>query len=74
VQLDDGPWIEADLSEPLSDDAWVQWKAHLDLGEPGGHRLRVRATDGTGATQPQELAPPRPDGATGWHAVPFNVE
>lgn len=74
VQLDDGPWIEAELSEPLSDDAWVQWRARLDFAGPGGHRLRVRATDGTGATQPEELAPPRPDGATGWHAVPFNVE
>ena len=68
VQLDDQGWIDATLSEPLSKDAWVQWSAQVDL-DPGEHVLRVRATDGTGATQTSELARPRPDGATGWHTI-----
>ena len=73
IQLDERPWIEAELTVPLSADAWVQWKADVELGEPGRHRLRVRATDGTGLTQPVERVPPRPDGATGWHTVDFRV-
>ena len=72
VQLDDGAWREAVLSRPLSNDAWVQWMVDLDL-DPGAHRLRVRATDGDGVTQTEEIRPPRPDGATGWHSVTFDV-
>ena len=26
VQVDDEPWVEAELSEPLGDDAWRQWR------------------------------------------------
>ena len=33
----------------------------------GRHQVRVRATDGDGETQTEDSAPPRPDGATGWH-------
>ena len=65
--------MEAALSEPLSNDAWVQWAAQLEL-DPGEHHLRVRATDGTGTTQTSELARPRPDGATGWHTVSVQVD
>jgi DMSO/TMAO reductase YedYZ molybdopterin-dependent catalytic subunit len=63
-----GTWQEAQRSEPLSDDAWVQWRTVVEL-TPGSHRLRVRATDGTGATQPAGPRPPAPDGAEGWHTV-----
>jgi DMSO/TMAO reductase YedYZ molybdopterin-dependent catalytic subunit len=68
VQLDDGAWAEAEVSAPLSDDAWVQWKADLDI-PAGSHRLRVRATDGAGETQTEEVSDVRPDGATGWHTI-----
>jgi DMSO/TMAO reductase YedYZ molybdopterin-dependent catalytic subunit len=68
VQLDDRPWVEAERSEPLSDDAWVQWRTRVTIDE-GVHFLRVRATDGTGDTQTEDVAPPRPDGATGWHTI-----
>jgi DMSO/TMAO reductase YedYZ molybdopterin-dependent catalytic subunit len=68
VQVDDGPWIEAELSAPLSADTWVQWRAQLEL--PAGRpTVRVRAVDGSGGTQPQGPRPPAPDGAEGWHAV-----
>ena len=36
---------------------------------PGHHGLTVRATDGTGAVQAEEVAPPPPDGATGYHSI-----
>ncbi|MBY5163544.1 sulfite oxidase [Salsipaludibacter albus] len=68
VRVDDGAWQEATLSEPLDDDTWVQWQLPVAL-EPGGHRLAVRATDGTGQTQPEERTAPHPNGAQGWHTV-----
>ena len=72
VRLDDGDWTEAELTEPLSDKAWIQWKAVLNVTE-GDHTLAVRATDGDGETQTAELQPPRPDGATGHHTIEFKV-
>jgi len=69
VQLGEaGPWIEAELSEPLSADAWVQWKLDWEATE-GRHVIRCRATDGDGEVQTHELRPPAPDGATGWHTI-----
>lgn len=72
VQVDEDPWVEAELTEPLSEDAWVQWKAELAVGS-GSHLLKVRATDGDGITQTSDLARPAPDGATGWHTIDFSV-
>ncbi len=67
VQLGLGaPWVEATLSEPLSEDAWVQWQVDWEA-EPGEHFLRARATDGNGVLQDETERPPAPDGATGWH-------
>jgi len=73
VQVDDEPWQQAELSEPLSDDAWRQW-IHVWDATPGLHRLRVRATDRTGATQPEGPRPVLPDGAEGWHTRRVTVE
>jgi len=68
VQLGDrADWIEAELSDPLSDNAWVQWRVDWSVAEPGRHQLRCRATDGDGNTQTSDVRPPAPDGATGWH-------
>ncbi|MFI0485446.1 molybdopterin-dependent oxidoreductase [Actinomadura sp. 9N215] len=67
-QVDDGPWREARLAPVPGPDTWRQWVAEWDA-TPGAHTLRVRATDGTGATQPARRAPPSPDGATGRHSV-----
>jgi DMSO/TMAO reductase YedYZ molybdopterin-dependent catalytic subunit len=72
VQLDGGAWVEAELTEPLSDKAWIQWKIALDV-PAGSHVLRVRATDGTGETQTDTVRPPAPDGATGYHTVEFRA-
>ncbi|MEV0943080.1 molybdopterin-dependent oxidoreductase [Micromonospora wenchangensis] len=72
VSVDGGPWRTAELLPTASTDTWVQWR-YAWSAPPGGHSLRVRATDGTGAIQPQERRPPFPDGATGWHTVSVSV-
>jgi DMSO/TMAO reductase YedYZ molybdopterin-dependent catalytic subunit len=72
VQIDNGAWMEAELTEPLSTDAWIQWKLDHDFS-PGSHRLRVRATDATGFTQTETPVPPAPNGAEGWHTVVVTV-
>ncbi len=72
VQVDDEPWREAQLSQPLSQAAWVQWKVDWDL-QPGARTVRVRATDGTGEVQSAQRTPPAPDGARGYHEVQVSV-
>ena len=72
VQVDDEAWTAAELSVPLSDDAWVQWRFDANL-DPGDHVVRVRATDTTGETQGEARVGVRPNGAEGWHTVEFSV-
>jgi len=73
VQIDGGPWALADVSEPLSENAWVQWKLDSDLAV-GEHVISVRATDATGITQTEPNVSPRPDGAEGWHTIQVVAE
>ncbi|UWZ49609.1 molybdopterin-dependent oxidoreductase [Dactylosporangium matsuzakiense] len=73
VQIDDEPWRPADLLPVPSTDTWVQWRLTW-TATPGPHTLRVRATDRTGAVQPEQRATPFPDGATGWHTVTVTVD
>lgn len=73
VQIDDGPWVDADLGDELSINTWRQWLLPWNA-TPGRHEIRVRATDSTGMVQPMEHQPPRPDGATGYHQVTVQVE
>jgi DMSO/TMAO reductase YedYZ molybdopterin-dependent catalytic subunit len=73
VRVDDGPWVLAEVSDPLSENAWVQWKLDSNLSS-GKHVIAVRATDGTGFTQTQANVSPRPDGAEGWHTVEVTAE
>jgi DMSO/TMAO reductase YedYZ molybdopterin-dependent catalytic subunit len=72
VRIDDGPWKQADLSTEDSADTWRQWVYRWPATR-GAHRLAVRATDGSGTTQTQDLAEPFPDGATGWHTIDVTV-
>lgn len=68
VQLGQGAeWVEAQLSEPLSINSWIQWMVPWNA-EPGRQTLTVRATDGNGDLQDETPRPPAPDGATGWHS------
>ena len=72
VRIDDGPWVEARMALDVSDDAWRQWALEWTAAA-GSHTIAVRATDKTGATQPDERAPVAPDGATGYHTISINV-
>ena len=72
VSIDDGDWQPTELSTPLNDATWVQWKLAWQP-EPGSHRLAVRATDGDGVVQTAERSSPAPDGARGHHAISVTV-
>ncbi|HEX5950118.1 MAG TPA: molybdopterin-dependent oxidoreductase [Actinomycetota bacterium] len=72
VRVDDGAWLEAELTDEGTIDTWRQWVAMWDA-TPGEHRLQVRATDGDGVAQPEDRAEPFPDGAAGWHTVVVQV-
>ena len=67
VQVDDGPWIEADLSAELSKDSWRQWAIDWEA-TTGAHVIQVRATDSSGYTQTAQVTAPAPNGATGYHS------
>ncbi len=67
VQVDGGPWTEASLRAPLSGTTWVIWRYDWPFA-PGNHTFTVRCSDGQGARQIAEPAPPHPSGATGLHS------
>lgn len=73
VQVNDEPWVEAELSRETTVNSWRQWMVTWNA-TPGDHRVRVRATDGTGTTQTSETSDPAPDGATGWHTIRVEAE
>ncbi len=73
VQLDDGPWQQAQLSAPVDQDTWRQWVWRWRGATPGTHRLTVRAVDGHGDLQVQQRETPFPAGATGWHSIIVTV-
>ncbi|MEU2035709.1 sulfite oxidase [Nocardia amamiensis] len=72
VQIDDGPWQQARLSDEQSIDTWRQWVFDWDA-TAGPHTIRARATDGTGETQTAERRDVIPDGATGYPSVTVQV-
>ncbi|WP_252374811.1 MULTISPECIES: molybdopterin-dependent oxidoreductase [unclassified Nonomuraea] len=72
VRFDGGEWTQAKLAEVPGPDTWRQWSIDWDA-RPGEHRIEVRATDASGYTQTDRLAPSAPDGATGRHTITVNV-
>lgn len=72
VQVDDGPWTDAELATAISTDTWVQWRWDWEAAS-GGHLLRVRATGADGELQTDVLRDVVPDGATGLHEVRVEV-
>ncbi|HWD09610.1 MAG TPA: molybdopterin-dependent oxidoreductase [Actinomycetota bacterium] len=72
VAVDGGTWQAATLSVEDTPDTWRQFVWMWD-STPGEHTLAVRATDATGALQPEARVPPLPDGATGWDSVVITV-
>jgi DMSO/TMAO reductase YedYZ molybdopterin-dependent catalytic subunit len=72
VRVDSGPWQQARLAAVPGLDSWRQWVWDWDA-TPGGHVLEARATDKTGYTQTSAMAPPEPNGATGYPMVSVAV-
>ncbi|PKI89639.1 oxidoreductase [Actinomycetales bacterium SN12] len=72
VQIGDGPWERAELASALSADTWVQWRMPW-RAEPGEHSIRCRAIAADGTVQTDAVAPPAPDGASGWHMITVTV-
>ncbi|WP_285726442.1 molybdopterin-dependent oxidoreductase [Psychromicrobium xiongbiense] len=68
VKVDDGAWQAAELGSGISRDTWLQWRADVRL-TAGQHRLQVRCTDGNGQLQSSAVAPPAPDGSSGYHQI-----
>jgi DMSO/TMAO reductase YedYZ molybdopterin-dependent catalytic subunit len=71
----DGEWRECQLSTPISKATWVQWLYAWDATSvpPGPHTIEVRATDGAGQVQTDQVSPPAPDGARGHDRVTVMV-
>jgi len=69
VQVDDGPWQQAELAPVPSTDTWRQWVYLWTPTSAGQHRLRVRAFDANGVGQDETDTDPFPAGATGLHSV-----
>jgi DMSO/TMAO reductase YedYZ molybdopterin-dependent catalytic subunit len=72
VQVDDGDWMPAEISKPISDATWVQWLFSWQA-TGGPHTLRVRATDGQGTVQTDQPTRPAPDGARGRQTIQVTV-
>lgn len=73
VSVDEGPWTDAQLSEPLGAHTWRQWQLPWNA-TPGDHTISVRATDGSGETQTADTRNPIPNGATGHHTIRVRAE
>ncbi len=66
VQVDSGPWEEAQLRTPLSETTWVVWRYDWPFQE-GKHTFAVRCAEADGTPQIEEVRGNRPSGATGIH-------
>jgi DMSO/TMAO reductase YedYZ molybdopterin-dependent catalytic subunit len=72
VRVNRGPWQQARLAAVPGLDTWRQWVWDWDAAR-GGHVLEARATDKTGYTQTSVMAPPEPNGASGYPMVSVAV-
>jgi hypothetical protein len=68
VQIDDGDWQDAEVSDAGTADTWRQWVFRWTAAA-GEHLVRCRAIDADGTVQTAAVAPPVPDGSTGLDAV-----
>jgi DMSO/TMAO reductase YedYZ molybdopterin-dependent catalytic subunit len=72
LQVDGGPWTDADLGVDLGPDAWRPWSATW-TATAGRHRLRVRCRTAAGRWQEEASTTPYPHGVRGVHAVTVHV-
>jgi DMSO/TMAO reductase YedYZ molybdopterin-dependent catalytic subunit len=73
VRVDGGTWHQARLAAVPGIDTWRQWVWEWDATR-GDHIIEARATDATGYTQTAAMAPPPPNGATGYPSVNVMVQ
>ncbi|NEA39822.1 molybdopterin-dependent oxidoreductase [Streptomyces sp. SID11385] len=73
VQIDGGAWHEATLAKADTADTWRQWSYRWTGAPKGSHKVKVRATDGTGAVQTPLVQDVLPNGATGHHTITVRV-
>jgi DMSO/TMAO reductase YedYZ molybdopterin-dependent catalytic subunit len=64
VQIDGGPWQDAELGPTAGNDYWRQW--HFPWrAESGSHNIASRVVDGNGNEQTAVRAEPFPEGSSG---------
>ncbi len=74
VSLDGGhSWQKATLKRPLSNLTWVLWELPWQP-TVGKYTVVARAIDMEGNVQDPQIAPPLPNGATGYHAIDLIVQ
>ncbi len=73
VSLDGGQtWQVATLKQPLSALTWVLWQIPWQP-QAGSYTIVARAIDMEGNVQDPQLAPPLPDGSSGYHSIDISV-
>lgn len=72
VQIDGGPWEDAEMGPDVSNDYWRQWAYRWDA-KPGPHAVAARAISGDGETQTAVRMNPFPEGASGIQSLQVTV-
>jgi DMSO/TMAO reductase YedYZ molybdopterin-dependent catalytic subunit len=67
VQMEGGPWQQAELRTSLSQLTWVIWRYDWPY-QSGKHTFTVRCYEGNGTPQLVPPSPPEPNGATGLYS------
>lgn len=75
VSTDGGKsWEQAEVKPALSQYSWVLWHKGWSPQYSGRHLIKVRATDGTGATQTAAYTTPYPSGSSGYDSKEVSSE
>ncbi|HEY4033593.1 MAG TPA: molybdopterin-dependent oxidoreductase [Ktedonobacteraceae bacterium] len=73
VSYDNGQtWHRATLKQPLSGLTWVLWELPWQPAK-GTYTISVRAIDNEGDVQDPVVAPPLPNGSSGYHTINVTV-
>jgi hypothetical protein len=74
VSVDGGKtWQVATLKRPLSNLTWVLWEYAWQPTSSGSYVIIARAIDMEGNVQDPTVAPPAPDGSSGYHTINLSV-
>jgi DMSO/TMAO reductase YedYZ molybdopterin-dependent catalytic subunit len=72
VQIDGGPWQDAEMGPDVGNDYWRQWFYRWDA-QPGSRTVAARAISGDGETQSAVRALPFPEGSSGIQSLRVTV-